>query len=263
MNALGVDVSHWQRSVDWKLLRKAGVSFANIKASQGTQVSDQLLHTHFSGARNAGMVTGVYHWVDPILPAARQIDHFMDVCSGLDFDFAALDVEQYWQSWQEWAKHKVVRCFEPEGISACVREAAQTLRAAITKPVVIYTRTSFVLTYAEPMQDWLSGWPLWLAFYPYPHGQVNVSWESLRREHLPKIKGPDLPGGASDWHFWQFSGDRFVLPGADSPLDLTFFNGSEEQLRAWCSAGPAAESEISDVDKLRLLWEAHPELRQP
>ncbi|MHB8193278.1 MAG: glycoside hydrolase family 25 protein [Bellilinea sp.] len=263
MNALGVDVSRWQRSVDWKLLRKAGVTFANVKASQGTQLRDQLLRSHFSGARNAGMVTGVYHWIDPILPAARQIDHFMAVCSGLDFDFAALDVEQYWQSWQEWAENRIVRCFEPESISACAREAAQTLRAAIKKPVVIYTRLSFVKTYAEPMQDWLSGWPLWLAFYPYPSGRVNVSWESLQHEHLPKRKGPDLPGGASDWHFWQFSGDRFVLPGADSPLDLSFFNGSEERLRAWCGAGSAAESEISDAEKLRLLWEAHPELRRP
>jgi len=263
MNVLGVDVSHWQRAVDWKLLRKAGVSFAVIKAGQGTRVRDPLLRAHFSGARDAGMVTGVYHWIDPTLPAARQIDHFMEICSGLEFNFTALDVEQYWQSWQEWVEQHIVRCIAPELISTCAREAAQSLRAASNKPVVVYTSTSFVQTYAEPMQDWLADWPLWLAYYPYPRGRVNISWENLRREHLPKIKGPKLPGGADGWQFWQFSGDRFVLPGAETPLDMNFFNGSEEQLRAWCGAQLAAEVEISDVDKLRLLWEAHPELRQP
>ena len=33
--------------------------------------------------------------VYPTLSAARQIDHFLQACAGLDFDFAALDVEQY------------------------------------------------------------------------------------------------------------------------------------------------------------------------
>lgn len=263
MKALGVDVSRWQRSVGWRTLQSAGVSFAALKASQGTVLRDPLLRAHFSGAKNAGLVTGVYHWLDPTQSAGRQIDHFTEVCSGLDFDFAALDVEQYWQSWQEWVEHRIVHCIPPERISGCVREAAETLRAAVKKPVVIYTRASFVRTYAEPMQDWLADWPLWLAHYPYPRGRVNLGWEKLMQDHLPKIDGPSLPEGATEWHFWQFSGDRFVLPGADTPLDLNFFNGSEDQLRAWCGVEPAPVIEIPDGEKLRLLWDAHPELRQP
>ncbi len=263
MKALGVDISRWQRSVDWKTLRAAGVSFAALKASQGTALRDPLLRAHFSGAKSAGLVTGVYAWLDPTQPAGRQIDHFMDVCGGLNFDFAALDVEQYWQSWQEWVEHRIVRCIPPERISACAHEAAEALRAAARKPVVIYTRASFVHTYAEPMQDWLADWPLWLAHYPYPRGRVNVSWESLLQNHLPAIDGPALPAGAREWHFWQFSGDRFKLPGAEAPLDLDFFNGSEEQLRAWCGLTAAPPVELPDSEKLRRLWEAHPELRQP
>lgn len=263
MNTLGVDVSRWQRKVDWNTLRAAGVSFAIIKASQGTVLRDPLLRAHFSEAQGAGLVTGVYHWLDPMHPAGRQIDHFMEVCGGLNFDFAALDVEQYWQYWQEWVEHRIVRCIPPERISACAREAAETLRAAVKKPVVIYTRASFVHMYAEPMQDWLGGWPLWLAHYPYPRGRVNLTWETFERDHRPKIEGPNLPPGASSWHFWQFSGDRFVLPGANTPLDLNFFNGSEDQLRAWCNAESVPAVEVTDEEKLRRLWESHPELRLP
>jgi len=263
MNALGVDVSRWQRAVDWQTLRKGGAGFAVIKASQGTAIADPLLRAHFDGARDAGLLTGVYHWVDPTQPAELQVDHFLKTCSGLEFDFAALDVEQYWQSWQEWTEHRIVRVIHEDRISACAREAAELLRQRCGRQVLIYTRASFVQTYAEPMQDWLPDWPLWLAHYPYARGRVNVSWENLIRQHLPKISGPNLPPGVGEWQFWQFSGDRFVLPGCPTPLDLDFFNGSETQLRAWCRGETAPAEELSDSQKLRLLWEAHPELRLP
>lgn len=263
MNALGVDVSRWQRTVDWKTLRAGGVSFAIIKASQGVAISDALLQEHFAGARKAGMVTGLFHWVDPTLPAGAQVEHFLKTCQGLDFDFAALDVEQHWQSWQEWARNQIVQRVAPERISSAAHEAALKVRAATDKRVVIYTRPSFVQEYALPMQNWLPEWPLWLAYYPYPAGRVWTTWEKLVSHHLPRIPGPKLTAGCSNWHFWQFSGDKFVLPGAVSPLDLNFFNGSEPDLRAWIQERGKAQVEISDSDKLARLWQAHPELRQP
>jgi len=263
MNALGVDVSRWQRTIDWKTLRTVGVSFAIIKASQGVTISDGLLHAHFSGARQAGLVTGVFHWVDPTLPPTAQVDHFLKTCQGLDFDFAALDVEQHWQSWQEWARNQIVQRVPPERISRAAHEAAVAVRAATDKPVVIYTRPSFVQEYAQPMLAWLPEWPLWLAYYPYPAGKVWTNWENLVNKHLPRIPGPKLPPGCSNWRFWQFSGDKFVLPGAVSPLDLNYFNGDEAELRAWVGQKGSARVEISDSEKLTRLWQAHPELRQP
>jgi len=263
MNALGVDVSHWQRAVDWKTLRAAGVSFAIIKASQGVTISDPLLRANFSGARQAGMVTGVYHWVDPTLPSAAQVEHFFKTCQGLDFDFAALDVEQHWQSWQEWARNQVVQRVLPRRISTVAREAAEAVRAATDKQVVMYTRSSFVQEYALPMQAWLPEWPLWLAYYPYTAGRVWTTWEKLITDHLPQGPGPKLPAGCKNWRFWQFSAEKFVLPGAVSPLDLNYFNGDEAELRAWISERGTAQTEISDSEKLTRLWQAHPELRQP
>lgn len=263
MNALGVDVSRWQRSVDWPKLRAAGVSFAVIKASQGTLLTDSLLRSHFTGARDAGMVAGVYHWVDPTQPARRQIYHFLQTCEGLDFDFAALDVEQYWQSWQEWGSKAVVSRVAPERLSEHARESAEFLRASTQKRVVIYTRASFVADYAPPMQSWLPDWSLWLAYYPYPSGRVNLTWERLLEQQLPRISAPKLPPGCESWRFWQFSADRFVLPGAGSPLDLNFFKGSEADLRAWVSKEQAEKPALGDAEKLARLWQAHPELRLP
>jgi lysozyme len=262
MNALGVDVSRWQRTVEWNTLRDAGVSFAVVKASQGTRLIDPLLRTHLEGARSVGMVTGVYHWADPTQPARDPVDHFLRVSSGLAYDFAALDVEQEWQSWQEWAAKKVIRRLLPEQISSHARETAEMLRAAANKPVLLYTRPSFVKDYALPMQYWLPEWPLWLAYYPYPSSRVYVTWEDLIQRHLPKIAGPKLPPGGTDWRIWQFSADRFVLPGVSGPLDLNFYHGSEADLRAWIGKPHAAAPGLSDAEKLARLWQAHPELGQ-
>jgi len=263
MNALGVDVSRWQAMVDWKRLRAAGVSFAIIKASQGTTLVDNLLRVHFNGAKAAGLVTGVYHWIDPTLPARQQVDHFLKACAGLNFDFTALDVEQYWQSWQEWARGSIVTRVPPARISQNAREAAEVLRTATKSPVVIYTRASFVRDYAPPMQTWLPAWPLWLAHYPYPKGQISLSWESLLENHLPQIAAPTLPPNCESWRFWQFSGDRLVLPGVSGALDVNFFNGSEADLRAWTGKNENPQPVLTDSEKLERLWRAHPGLEQP
>lgn len=62
---LGVDVSSWQTTVDWKKLYKAGVRFAIIKAAQGKYKQDPICPSHLKEAKAAGMICGVYHWMDP------------------------------------------------------------------------------------------------------------------------------------------------------------------------------------------------------
>ena len=40
-----------------------------------------------------------------------------------------------------------------------------------------------------------------------------------------QLMAPLEPMGCTDWLFWQFSGDKFRLPGADSLLDLNWMQG--------------------------------------
>ena len=262
MQPLGVDVSRWQPQVDWDLLAAAGVRFMIAKASQGSASRDSTLARHLSGAHTVGMLTGVYHWCDPTLNTQRQVDNFCLAVADQAFDFAAVDVEQYWNSWSEWLGGKVTGLVSPKQISAAALTVAQGIRQACAKPVLIYTRTSFVNDYARPMLDWLGDWPLWLALYPYPSGRIQTTWETLQVDMLPTQKGPVLPKGCRDWTFWQFSGDRFMLPGCSTPLDLNLFNGTLADLEEWCGRVPVDDQTliVSDDEMLRLLWEAHPEL---
>jgi GH25 family lysozyme M1 (1,4-beta-N-acetylmuramidase) len=47
---------------------------------------------------------------------------------------------------------------------------------------------------------------------------------------------PNLPPGIKAWDFWQWSGDRFHLPGISSHPDLNVFNGSLNDLQQFLRA---------------------------
>lgn len=55
----GIDVSAWQGEIDWVKVKAAGISFAMIKAGEGTSVSDCFAR-NISGAQAAGINCGVY-----------------------------------------------------------------------------------------------------------------------------------------------------------------------------------------------------------
>ena len=260
---LGVDVSRWNDKVDWKRLKAGGVVFAVVKSSHGTHGVDKLLRTHLEGAKAAGMVTGVYHWCDPTLYDGPQLENFANVTENLEIDFAAADVEQYWADWQEFFDKKVTKIVSPGRISENARYMAEGMAKVTGKKVLIYTRATFVQQYAQPMLNWLPGWDLWLAHYPYPRGRATLTWTDLLTRHMPRIAGPNLPEGCKSWKMWQFSGDRFVLPGTGGgPINLSMFNGTLDDLRAWCGRKPenAEDGAVSVEEKVRMLWEAHPEL---
>ncbi|GAF06834.1 glycosyl hydrolase [Paenibacillus pini JCM 16418] len=61
-NAQGIDVSHWQGTIDWKKVAAAGISFVFIKATQNS--IDNNFLDYVKGAKAAGLLVGAYHYVD-------------------------------------------------------------------------------------------------------------------------------------------------------------------------------------------------------
>ncbi len=258
---LGIDASRWDIRLDWAQLKAGGVAFAILKAAQGASMRDPRFEQHLQGALSAGLICGAYHWCDPTHDDRRQAENFLAAIEGKQVAFAAVDVEQYWQDWNEWQARRVTRFIPPNRISQSAKTVAAKIQAVSGLPVLIYTRASFVRDYARAMLAWLPQWDLWLAHYPYGSGRVSCSWEQLR-QHFPRISSPALPEDCRGWHFWQFSAEKFILPGARSPLDLNFFNGGLAQLRAWCRPDPPESPgmTLEPSEMLKRLWLAHPEI---
>ncbi len=260
---LGIDASRWDLPLDWRKIKAGGAAFAILKASQGRTARDPRFEQHLKGALEAGLVCGAYHWCDPIQSDKEQAVNFLDAVAGKPISFTAVDVEQHWQDWIEWERRSVMKIIAPERISQSALATALEIKNRSGLPTLIYTRASFVREFALPMLAWLPEWDLWLAHYPYGNARVTCGWEQLPA-CLPSAKGPELPTGCRDWRFWQFSADKFCLPGARSPLDLNFFNGDAAQLTEWCRREPApqppAAAKIEPSEMLARLWAAHPEI---
>ena len=65
----GIDVSLYQKDVNWSQVFAAGNRFAFIKCSQGVTVTDPKFTANFDGAKAAGLLVGVYHFINPTLAA--------------------------------------------------------------------------------------------------------------------------------------------------------------------------------------------------
>jgi GH25 family lysozyme M1 (1,4-beta-N-acetylmuramidase) len=182
----GIDVSNWQRQIDWLAVAGTGHSFVFAKATEGTTFTDLTFPLNRSGARIAGMRFGAYHFARPsgssdaavVASAIAQADYFLSVAEPLPTELLpVLDLEStgglsvarltLWT--QTWLGHVVART----GL----------------KPIV-YVSPSF---WKEKLGDSpvaaFGGHRLWIA-------------------HWTKAALPILPGaswGGLGWSFWQWS----------------------------------------------------------
>jgi len=61
----GIDVSHWQNTVNWPQVAASGVQFAYMKATEGVGYVDPMFSTNYSGSAAAGLLRGAYHFAHP------------------------------------------------------------------------------------------------------------------------------------------------------------------------------------------------------
>lgn len=234
---LGIDISHWDEVVDFNLLRAMGVEFVIVKASQGTQADDRFA-AHVAEASAAGMIVGSYHWSDPMVDDRLQAAYFVERLQDTPVKFAMVDVEQHWQDWGEWARKAITQIIPPERIEENAKNVLEWVENHY--PTILYSRVSFLKEFAPGVLSWCRQWPTNWAQYPYRAGRVELGWEELLASNLPNPPAPRLPVGSFDWQFWQFSGDKFLLPGITNQdgsrkaVDLDVFNGNREELLRWC-----------------------------
>jgi lysozyme len=203
----GIDVSKYQGDIDWRTVRRSGIDFAFIKATEGGDHSDERFLDNWRAAAAAGMPRGAYHYYYFCRPALEQAQWFIN---HVPRDATALppvlDLE--------WT-HKSRTCtHRPE--PAAIVEEARIFLAALTayygRRPVIYTTVDF---YRDNELWRLDAYPMWLRSVAGHPSDV-------------------YPG--QRWHFWQYTGTGLVT-GIEGPTDLNVFAGSPAQWRAWAAGG--------------------------
>ena len=75
----GIDASHHQGPIDWPRVADAGISFAYLKATEGTTFTDSRFAEHRRAATRAGIDVAGYHYFSLCSDGVAQAEHFLDV----------------------------------------------------------------------------------------------------------------------------------------------------------------------------------------
>lgn len=207
----GVDVSHWEPTMDWVAALSVDQVFAMAKASDGSGSPDAKFAFHRDNAEKGGVIfAGGYHFFRfRGLSPKEQADLFFktmgpiragEIAPFLDFEWDNITAKDTYGDGKE---------TDAAGNDLFI-EFAERVEELFQVTPKIYTGRSFM-----PMKDdRFSRFGLWVFDY---HSTGS----------------PLLPPSWTKWEFWQYTNNlagREALVGPGNELDGNYFNGTLEYL---------------------------------
>lgn len=177
----GIDVSSAQApaSIDWARVRSEGISWAYVKASEGTTTFDKSLVPHVTGARAAGLLVGAYCYHHPMTDNVDvSANNFCKLVQPLALDLApVLDVETMCGTGGCRA-HPVAATAEQ--LVESVLRWCNIVRTWLGRDPVLYSGPGFLAALGHAGEA-LRCLPLWCADYrvtpAFPAGYDVVAWQ--------------------------------------------------------------------------------------
>lgn len=197
----GVDVSEYQGQIGWDTLQHEGISFAFIKATEGSSYTDPYFNDNWSNARESGVLTGAYHFFSFDSKAETQADNFITNVPYVENSLPpVVDIEFY-------GEYKTVHPTNKDLVISELSCLLDRLESKYGKRPIIYATTS---TYREFISGHFDDYPIWIRSVYIP-----ASWCI-----------------GDNWTFWQYS-DKTRLSGYSGPepcIDMNVFSGTYEEL---------------------------------
>lgn len=188
----GIDASHHKGPIDWRQVADAGITFAYLKATEGTRFTDPRFAEHRRQATRQGIAVSGYHYFQLCSGGAEQAAHFLralgdDVRTNLLAP--ALDLEL------------AGSCADPppaDALLAEVREFLAAVQRRTGRPALVYLYPEFEERYG--FADDLAEHPQWVR---------RLGDRPPRR----------------DWTVWQYD-DAGSVPGIDGGVDRNLMKES-------------------------------------
>lgn len=186
---LGIDVSKWNREIDWNAVREAGITFAIIRcgyrgSSTGTIVEDPYFKQNIQGAKDAGLQVGVYFFTQAVseVEAVEEASAALALCKDYNLDLPVyIDTESSG------------RAGRADNLDVATRTAVcdafcKTIEAAGERGGIYASRNWF---YHQLDTSKLAGASIWLAEYrkaPLYEGYYQM-WQYTSRGSVNGIEG--------------------------------------------------------------------------
>ncbi|MDD5946961.1 MAG: GH25 family lysozyme [Oscillospiraceae bacterium] len=196
----GVDVSHYQGKIDWDVIAQQDITFAFIKATEGSGTVDECFADNWEASRNAGLYTGAYHFFSFDSGGDTQAENFIQtVPVQTDALPPVIDLE-YYRS-------------ENLPTTETVRENLQIMLDALTRH---YGKTPIIYTTNQCYEEYLKGTDM-----------DYILW-------IRSVFTPPSSKLEPEWSFWQYN-PRGLLDGYEGDeqfIDLNAYCGTMEEFIA-------------------------------
>lgn len=194
----GIDVSHYQGSINWQVLKANNAEFPLhfifVRATAGSNSADTRFRENWAAAKKHGYLRGAYHYYRPNENSLKQAEHFIKRVKLAKGDLPpVLDIE------------KIPDEQSIDSLKSGLKRWLQKVEGHYHMKPIIYSGESF---YTDFLKKEFEGYDLWIANYSFFE-------EEIRKE----------------WLFWQFT-DKAELPGLSGHVDVNIYNGTIDELRA-------------------------------
>jgi GH25 family lysozyme M1 (1,4-beta-N-acetylmuramidase) len=211
----GIDVSHYQGSVNWSSVYGAGIRFAFAKATEGDYFQDGEFHGNMSRGKTQGLNMGAYHFARPDLnDGTHEATYFWnfiasEIGNGGDTLQPVLDLE-VWNS-----GHVGASSFTDWANQFADQLTTKMHNAGHTHNTLVYGSSCNVCNYNSNIKG-----HIWAANYNGQDPDTGTPWN---------VCGScNVWGG---WTFWQYTSTGSVS-GVSGNVDRDVYNGALTDLEA-------------------------------
>jgi len=259
--AFGIDVSFWQGFINWDTVMKheKKPNFAFIRAGQGINPDIRFERNWEESKRHKELIRTaywLYDWRPGQASPEEQGQAFRSIVPDDEQLPLVMDFEEPYAGWS-------TTPFPRRDTALQIMHNFK--QAAGVKRMILYTNGSGWNS-IKPLT--LPGWEQWFAQWFYARDSRGALIIPYRECRSVGELTPTRETTIDKWQFWQFTskllGKEYGM--ASAGLDGNLFNGSPQDLRNYSSAylleknPPPVIIELTDQQKVELLWEAHPEL---
>jgi lysozyme len=199
----GIDVSHYDGTIDWPTVKSGGIAFSFAKATEGTTYVDPTFATNWNGMKSAGITRGAYHFFHSNMDVTTQVDFYLSTVGTFSpGDLPpTLDLE-------------VTDGSSPATVSSTAIAWLDAVAAKTGTKPILYASPSFVTSDMGSPAGLENHAILWLANYG--------------------VTCPDVPAPYTSWTIWQSSSTATVtgVPGSSGACDIDTFDGNAAALAA-------------------------------
>jgi GH25 family lysozyme M1 (1,4-beta-N-acetylmuramidase) len=210
---LGIDVSHWQGTVNFERVKAAGAAFSICKLTEGVEYVDPTAMDNRMGAKKAGLFSGMYHFAKGT-SATGEADHFASAAGTIDGEFTVLDWEVNITS---------------DPVEWCLTWLQRVEQRLGVKPFIYMDQSRL------NQRNWsrivANGNPLWLAKYDGMTDIPDTSWRTMMKQYTDKGK----------------------IDGVNGYVDCNCFYGFEDDLSRYRKGGPGGVGEGTPWTRLPTL----------